>query len=114
MKAKERGYAMAFYAVFLVAVVVPAGDAEVEGVVDQRLALGTLMPVIDSFAERLLGVGDREIHQGRHSTARPGPGAAAVVVRRHSAAERHIEVHMHVDDPRQHEVTGRVDDRSAV
>ncbi len=86
-----------------------AGDADVEGVVDQRLPLGLPEPVVGGLAERFAGVGDGEVDHGGDAAPRARAGAGAVVVGRDGAAERQLEMDVHVEHAGQHVVAVGVD-----
>ena len=91
-------------------VLVPAGDADVEGVVDERLPLRLLHPVVGRLVERLAGIGNGEVDHGRDAAPRAGAGAGAVVVGRDGAAEGQLEMDVHVEHAGKDVVPGGVDD----
>ena len=94
-------------------VLVPARDADVEGVVDQRLPLRLPHPVVGRLVERLAGVRNGEVDHRGDAAPRAGPRAGAIVVGRDGAAEREREVHVDVEHAGEHVVPGRVDDLGA-
>ena len=97
----------------LVLVLVPAGDADVKGVVDQRLALGFLVPVVGRGGEGVTLVRDREVDEGGDAAARAGASARLVVVGAHGAHEWECQVHVHVEHTGDHVMPGGVGDRCA-
>ena len=82
----------------------------VERVVDDRLALGALPPGVERGIEPLAEVLDGEVDERGRAAVGGGDGAGLEVVGRRRAAERHVEVRVHVDAARHHEHAGRVDD----
>ena len=88
------------HALDLILVLVPAGNADVEGVVDERFAFGFSHPVVRGLIERFTGVGNREIDERRHAAARSCPSPGFIVVSRHRSAKRQFEVNMHIEDAR--------------
>jgi hypothetical protein len=104
----ERGEAALHHPRDLVPLLLPARDADVERVVDQRLPLRLPHPRVGGVGERAAGRRDREVDHRRHAAARAGARARAVVVRRHGAAERQLEVHVHVEHAREDEVSAGV------
>jgi hypothetical protein len=109
----EGGEPAVYHRLDLRLVLVPAGDADVEGVIDERLPLRLLHPIVGRLVERLTGIRDGEVDHGRDAPPRAGPGAGAVVVGRDGAAERQREMYVDVEHTRQHVVPGRVDDLRA-
>src|SRR4051794_22183669 len=91
----------------------PAGDADVEGVVDQRLSLRLSHPVVGRLVQRLAGVRDGEVDDGRYPATRAGAGAGPIVIGGDGAAEGELEVDVHVQHTGQHKVAGRVDNVDA-
>ena len=77
------------------------------------LPFGLLHPVVGGVVERVAGVGDGEVDEGRDAAARAGAGAGAVVVGGDGAAERQLEVDVHVEHAGDDVVAGGVDRRRA-
>src|SRR5207237_4448813 len=76
------------HSLYLILVIVPAGDADVEGVVDERLPFRLLHPVVGGLAERFTSVRDREIDQRRDAAARTRSGSGSIVVGWNGPADR--------------------------
>ena len=92
------------------AAVLQVGDRHVVAHVDHLLAFGLRLPLVDRVGEgRALRLDDEVDVAGR--PAERGRRLSRLdVVDRHRAAERHVEVRVRVDAPRQHVLAARVDD----
>ena len=86
------------------------GDRHVKAVVHVRRPVGTPAPLLERRLEVVGLMLDREVDEARHSAGGRGLGAGVVVVGRHRAHERHRQVSVVVDQARQDEATGGVDD----
>ncbi len=93
----------------LIAVLIVAGDADVEGVVDEGFAFGARVPVFRRLAQRLAGEGDGEVYQRRHAAPCRRARARDVVVRRNGTAERKRKVDVDVQRTGKHQVAGGID-----
>jgi len=109
----ERGEAALHHPFDLVLMLVPARDADVERVVDERFALGLLHPVVGRVGERVAGVGDGEVDERGDTAACTGARAGPVVVRGDGAAERELEMDVHVEHAGDDVVVRGVDERRA-
>ena len=89
---------------------VKVGDRHVVAHVDHLLAVGLRAPLVERGAEGgALGL-NHEVDVAGRPTERGGGLAGLDVVDRDSAAERHVEVSVGVDTPRQDVLAARVDD----
>ena len=86
------------------------GDRDVEAVVDVRGAGRALLPLIERGLQPAALLLDHEVDDARRPAGRGCTRAGVVVVDRARAAERHRHVRVVVDQARQHEAAGRVDD----
>ena len=86
------------------------GDDHVEPVVDGRLPLGLLHPRLPGVVKRLPLVLNREVDDRGGAAVRRGDRAGLEVVGRRRAAERHVEVRVHVDPAREDVLAGGIDD----
>ncbi len=81
----------------------------VEAIVDDGLAFGLLRPRFPRVMQRLTLVLDREIDDGRGPAERRGGRARLEIVGGRRAAERHVEMRVHVDAAGQDVLAVRVD-----
>ena len=86
------------------------GDRDVEAVVDVRGAGCALLPLVERGLQPAALLLDHEVDDARRPAGRGRAGAGVVVVDRARAAERHRHVRVVVDQARQDEAAGRVDD----
>ena len=77
------------------------GDGDVVAHVDQLLALGLRVPVVERLGEGLALALDAEVDVGGRAAERRRGLARLDVVDRDRAAERHVEVRVRVDAARQ-------------
>ena len=77
--------------------VLELGDDHVEAVVDHRLAVGPLPPVVQRVPHRLAAILDREVDDAGRAAERRRDGARLEVVGGRGAAERHVQVGVDVD-----------------
>ena len=85
------------------------GDRHVEAVVDVRGAVGAPVPLLARVLQRPADVLDDEVDDAGRPARGGRRGAGVVVVATPGAAERHREVGVVVDQPRQHQAAGGVD-----
>ena len=85
------------------------GDRHVEAVVDVGGAVGAPVPLVERVLQRAADVLDAEVDDARRPARGGRRGAGVVVVATPGAAERHREMRVVVDQPRQHEAAGGVD-----
>ena len=78
------------------AVAVPVGDGDVEAVIDGGFGSRSGEPVVVGVAEGLGAIGDGEVDDGSHSSARRGAGAGTPVVGGNGPAEGEFEVDMNI------------------
>ena len=90
------------------------GDDAVEGVVGHGLVMRLPHPGIKSLAECLSFILDSEIDEGGGAAKGCGNRARLEVVRAGGAAERHVEVSVHVDATRDDEKSRGINDFAGV
>ena len=77
--------------------VLELGDDHVEPVIDHRLAVGALPPVVERMTHRAPAVLNREVDDAGRSAEGSRDSARLEIVRRRRAAKRHIEMGMDID-----------------
>ena len=85
------------------------GDRHVEAVVDVGGAVGAAVPLLARVLQRPADVLDDEVDDARRPAGGGGRGTRVVVLAAPGAAERHREVRVVVDQPRQDKTAGGVD-----
>jgi hypothetical protein len=107
----EAGHAFPLHQVVHVAqrLLVHLAHDHVEAVIDDRLALGLLMPLRQALLERpALGL-DGEVHQAGRAAEGRRHGARLEVIGAGRSAEGHVEVRVHIDTAGDDVLAARID-----
>src|SRR6516164_3226016 len=83
-----------------------------KGVVDHSLACGLFHPIVECFPQGLALVLGCEVYEGCCATECCRDRAGLKIVGAGCAAEGHIEMRVHVDSARHHELSLRIDHAS--
>ena len=84
-------------------------DDHVETVVDSGLALGLLVPYLQSLGQGLAPLLHDKVHNAGGAPHRRRDGAGAEVVGRDGAAERKVQVRVRVDTARNNKLASGID-----